>query len=105
MQFYSASAESRQVSRPNPPPSSQSESASSMAEASAVSATEARRPEDVVRMTVADNIKFAVLIGLIEVGQVSNREVVNTVLHLENRICSFNLLPNLRGVNQSGSSN
>ncbi|CAB3374574.1 Hypothetical predicted protein [Cloeon dipterum] len=53
-----------------------------MAEASAVSATEARRPEDVVRMTVADNIKFAVLIGLIEVGQVSNREVVNTVLHL-----------------------
>ncbi|XP_046801805.1 neurobeachin-like isoform X2 [Lucilia cuprina] len=33
-------------------------------------------------MTTADNLKFAVLIGLIEVGQVTNREVVNTVLHL-----------------------
>ena len=28
------------------------------------------------------NVKFAVLIGLIEVGQVSNKEVVNTVLQL-----------------------
>lgn len=33
-------------------------------------------------MSMTDNLKFAVLIGLIEVGQVSNREVVNTVLHL-----------------------
>ncbi|XP_071453109.1 neurobeachin isoform X4 [Hetaerina americana] len=41
-----------------------------------------KRPEDVVRMAMNDNLKFAVLIGLIEVGQVSNREVVNTVLHL-----------------------
>ncbi|OWR41923.1 hypothetical protein KGM_207413 [Danaus plexippus plexippus] len=42
-----------------------------------------KRPEEVVRMTTNDSLKFAVLIGLIEVGQVTNREVVNTVLHLE----------------------
>lgn len=41
-----------------------------------------KRPEEVVRMSMTDNLKFAVLIGLIEVGEVSNREVVNTVLHL-----------------------
>ncbi|XP_058444144.1 neurobeachin isoform X11 [Malaya genurostris] len=41
-----------------------------------------KRPEEVVKMTMTDNLKFAVLIGLIEVGQVSNREVLNTVLHL-----------------------
>ncbi|KAG6442870.1 hypothetical protein O3G_MSEX002581 [Manduca sexta] len=44
-----------------------------------------KRPEEVVRMTTNDSLKFAVLIGLIEVGQVTNREVVNTVLHLVNR--------------------
>lgn len=41
-----------------------------------------KRPEEVVRMAMNDSLKFAVLIGLIEVGQVTNREVVNTVLHL-----------------------
>lgn len=41
-----------------------------------------KRPEEVVRMATNDSLKFAVLIGLIEVGQVTNREVVNTVLHL-----------------------
>ncbi|XP_076546832.1 A kinase anchor protein rugose isoform X6 [Osmia lignaria lignaria] len=41
-----------------------------------------KRPEEVVAMAMNDGLKFAVLIGLIEVGQVSNREVVNTVLHL-----------------------
>ncbi|KAI4491683.1 hypothetical protein M0804_003075 [Polistes exclamans] len=45
-----------------------------------------KRPEEVVAMAMNDSLKFAVLIGLIEVGQVSNREVVNTVLHLV--ICS-----------------
>ncbi|XP_065076464.1 neurobeachin isoform X13 [Ochlerotatus camptorhynchus] len=44
--------------------------------------SEIKRPEEVVKMSMTDNLKFAVLIGLIEVGQVSNREVVNTVLHL-----------------------
>ncbi|KAI4501699.1 hypothetical protein M0802_003034 [Mischocyttarus mexicanus] len=41
-----------------------------------------KRPEEVVAMAMNDSLKFAVLISLIEVGQVSNREVVNTVLHL-----------------------
>ncbi|XP_015604586.1 neurobeachin-like isoform X6 [Cephus cinctus] len=41
-----------------------------------------KRPEEVVAMAMNDSLKFAVLIGLIEVGQMSNREVVNTVLHL-----------------------
>ncbi|XP_017789019.1 PREDICTED: neurobeachin [Habropoda laboriosa] len=41
-----------------------------------------KRPEEVVAMAMNDGLKFAVLIGLIEVGQVSNQEVVNTVLHL-----------------------
>lgn len=41
-----------------------------------------KRPEEVVAMAMNDNLKFALVIGLIEVGQVSNREVVNTVLHL-----------------------
>ncbi|XP_047370788.1 neurobeachin-like isoform X2 [Vespa velutina] len=45
-----------------------------------------KRPEEVVAMAMNDSLKFAVLIGLIEVGQVSNREVVNTVLHLVNNI-------------------
>ncbi|GFU03376.1 neurobeachin [Nephila pilipes] len=44
--------------------------------------TEAKKPEDVIKMPLNDNLKFAVLIGLVEVGQVSNKEVVNTVLHL-----------------------
>lgn len=41
-----------------------------------------KRPEEVVRMNTNDSLKFAVLIGLMEVGQVTNRELVNTVLHL-----------------------
>jgi hypothetical protein len=48
--------------------------------------SEIKRPEEVVRMAMNDSLKFAVLIGLIEVGQVSNREVVNTVLHLVSKI-------------------
>lgn len=44
-----------------------------------------KHPEEVVRMAMNDSLKFAVLIGLIEVGQVSNREVVNTVLQLVSR--------------------
>jgi len=41
-----------------------------------------QKPEEVVTMEMKDNLKFGVLIGLIQVGEVSNREVVNTVLHL-----------------------
>ncbi|XP_017871979.1 neurobeachin isoform X2 [Drosophila mojavensis] len=54
-----------------------------------------KRPDEIVRMTTADNLKFAVLIGLIEVGQVTNREVVNTVLHLVSKRNCFQLSPSL----------
>ena len=53
-----------------------------MAEAVEAPVEDVRRAEDVVKVAMADNLKFAVLIGLIEVGQVSNKEVVNTVLQL-----------------------
>ena len=38
--------------------------------------------EDVLKMPGTDQLKFGVLIGLIKVGQVSNKEVVDTVLNL-----------------------
>lgn len=41
-----------------------------------------KRPDEVLKLSMTDNIKFAVLVSLVEVGRVSNREVVNTVLHL-----------------------
>lgn len=47
-----------------------------------VSISDIKRPEEVVSMEMKDNLKFGVLIGLLKVGEVSNREVVNTVLHL-----------------------
>uniref|UniRef100_A0A1Y1K827 BEACH-type PH domain-containing protein n=1 Tax=Photinus pyralis TaxID=7054 RepID=A0A1Y1K827_PHOPY len=53
-----------------------------MADLSAPPLSDIKHPEEVVRMALNDNLKFAVLIGLIEVGQVSNKEVVNTVLQL-----------------------
>lgn len=59
-----------------------------MADLSRPPFSEIKRPEEVVRMALTDKVKFAVLIGLIEVGQVSNREVVNSVLHLvSNNAC------------------
>lgn len=49
--------------------------------------SEIKRPEEVVRMSnVTDNLKFAVLIGLIEVGQLNNQEVLQSVLHL---VCNY----------------
>lgn len=60
-----------------------------------------KRPEEVVRMTTNDSLKFAVLIGLIEVGQVTNREVVNTVLHLVSKLSirtSYRALTTLQGL-------
>ncbi len=47
-----------------------------------VTADNVKRPEQVVALEMKDNLKFGLLIGLLKVGQVSNREVVNTVLHL-----------------------
>ncbi|KAF0772298.1 neurobeachin-like [Aphis craccivora] len=49
-----------------------------------------KRPDQVVTMATTDNLKFGVLIGLVEVGQVTNKEVVNTVLHLTPRIQTLN---------------
>lgn len=52
--------------------------------------SEIKRPEEVVRMcNVTDNLKFAVLIGLIEVGQLNNQDVLQSVLHL---VCMFLLI-------------
>ncbi|CAG9833413.1 unnamed protein product [Diabrotica balteata] len=53
-----------------------------MADLSKPPLSDIKHPEEVVRMAMNDSLKFAVLIGLIEVGQVSNKEVVNTVLQL-----------------------
>ena len=47
-----------------------------------------KRPEEVVAMAMNDSIKFAVLISLMEVKQVSNRDVVNAFLHLVSKIFS-----------------
>jgi len=38
--------------------------------------------QDVMKMSGNDELKFGVLIGLIEVGQLSNKDVVDTVLSL-----------------------
>lgn len=46
------------------------------------SISDIKKPEEIVSMEMKDNLKFGVLIGLLKVGEVSNREVVNTVLHL-----------------------
>lgn len=48
-----------------------------------------KRPDQVVTMAATDNLKFGVLIGLVEVGQVTNKEVVNTVLHLVSQLVSY----------------
>lgn len=60
-----------------------------MADLTAPPLSDIKHPEEVVRMAMNDSLKFAVLIGLIEVGQVSNREVVNTVLQLVSRVPNF----------------
>lgn len=53
---------------------------------------EVQRPEEVVRLQTSDNLKFAVLIGLMEVAQVANREVVDTVLHLVSDVLVLSVL-------------
>lgn len=39
-------------------------------------------PEDILKTSGNDELKFGLLIGLIKVGQVSNKDVVDTVLYL-----------------------
>ncbi|XP_037087486.1 neurobeachin-like [Pollicipes pollicipes] len=41
-----------------------------------------RTSEDIMRSTMTDDLRFAVLIGLVEVGQMEDKEIVNTILHL-----------------------
>ena len=38
--------------------------------------------EDILKASGNDELKFGLLIGLIKVGQVSNKDVVDTVLYL-----------------------
>lgn len=47
-----------------------------------VTLAEVKRPQEVVMMNIKDSLKFGVLIGLLEVRQVRNKEVVDAVLHL-----------------------
>ena len=50
-----------------------------------VTLAEVKRPQEVVQMNIKDSLKFGVLIGLLEVKQVRNKEVVDAVLHLVSR--------------------
>ena len=50
---------------------------------------EAQSAQDVLKMSGNDELKFGVLIGLIKVGQVSNKDVVDTVLNLVSAVGSF----------------
>lgn len=43
-------------------------------------------PEDILKASGNDELKFGLLIGLIKVGQVSNKDVVDTVLYLVSTI-------------------
>ena len=49
-----------------------------------VTLAEVKKPQEVVQMNIKDSLKFGVLIGLLEVKQVRNKEVVDAVLHLVN---------------------
>ena len=57
-----------------------------MAEASAeepkIEESEPKTVQDVLKMSGKDELKFGVLIGLIKVDQLPNRDVVDTVLNL-----------------------
>lgn len=57
-----------------------------------------KRPEEVVTSTMKDNMKFGVLIGLVKVGQVTNKEVVNAVLHLVSNLFFINFKQSLASV-------
>ena len=52
-----------------------------------VTLAEIKRPQEVVMMNIKDSLKFGVLIGLLEVKQVRNKEVVDAVLHLVSTRC------------------
>ena len=54
-----------------------------------VTLAEVKRPQEVVMMNIKDSLKFGVLIGLLEVKQVRNKEVVDAVLHLVSLTSTF----------------
>ena len=47
-----------------------------------LSLAEVKRPQEVIMMNIKDSLKFGVLIGLLEVKQVRDKELVDAVLHL-----------------------
>ena len=53
-----------------------------MADAQENEGSDVKSAQDVLKMSGNDELKFGVLIGLIKVGQVSNKDVVDTVLNL-----------------------
>lgn len=53
-----------------------------MAEQQEAESADVKSAQDVLKMSGNDELKFGVLIGLIKVGQVSNKDVVDTVLNL-----------------------
>ncbi len=53
-----------------------------MAESKENEGSDVKSAQDVLKMSGKDELKFGVLIGLIKVGQVSNKDVVETVLNL-----------------------
>ena len=58
-----------------------------MADATEEKGSDVKSAQDVLKMTGNDELKFGVLIGLIKVGQVSNKDVVETVLNLASLNC------------------
>lgn len=54
-----------------------------------VTLAEVKRPQEVVQMNIKDSLKFGVLIGLLEVRQVRNKEVVDAVLHLVSKFETY----------------
>ncbi len=53
-----------------------------MAESTDNEGSDVKSAQEVLKMSGKDELKFGVLIGLIKVGQVSNKDVVETVLNL-----------------------
>ena len=58
-----------------------------MAEPAEKEGSDVKTAQDVLKMSGKDELKFGVLIGLIKVGQVTNKDVVETVLNLVSDFC------------------
>ena len=59
-----------------------------MADSQDSTGNDVKTAQDILKMSGNAELKFGVLIGLIKVGQVSNKDVVDTVLNL---VSSLNL--------------